>query len=63
MHEFIQEVEYSFGLGACDWLDLDSLGELVEGHQDSVESTWRSRERPSYVEPPASEGPGWRYGD
>jgi hypothetical protein len=34
MHEFIQEVEYSVGLGACDRLDLDPLGELVDGHQD-----------------------------
>jgi hypothetical protein len=39
MYEFIQEVEYSMGLGACDRLDLDPLGELVDGHQYSVEST------------------------
>jgi hypothetical protein len=32
MHEFIQEVEYSVGLGACDRLDLDPLGELVDCH-------------------------------
>jgi hypothetical protein len=38
MHEFIQEVEYSVSLGACDWLDLDPLGELVDGHQYSIES-------------------------
>jgi hypothetical protein len=30
MYEFIQEVEYSVGLGACDRLDFDPLGELVE---------------------------------
>jgi hypothetical protein len=42
MHEFIQEVEYSVSLRACDWLDLDPLGELVDGYQYSVESTWRS---------------------
>jgi hypothetical protein len=29
MHEFIQEVEYSVVLGACDQLDFDPLGELV----------------------------------
>jgi hypothetical protein len=63
MHEFIQEVEYSVGLGACDRLDPDPLGELVDGHQYSVESAWRSWERPNHVEPPAGEGPGWRYGD
>jgi hypothetical protein len=39
MYEFIQEVEYSMGLGACDRLDLDPLGELVDGHKYSVEST------------------------
>jgi hypothetical protein len=63
MHEFIQEVEYYVGLGACDRLDLDPLGELVNGHQDSVESTWRSREGPNHVEPPVGERPSWRYGD
>jgi hypothetical protein len=63
MHEFIEEVEYSVGREACDRLDLDPLGELVDSHQDSVESTWRSQERPNHVEPPASEGPGWWYGD
>jgi hypothetical protein len=39
MYEFIQEVEYSVGLGACDRLDLDPFGELVDGHQYSVETT------------------------
>jgi hypothetical protein len=39
MYEFIQKVEYSVSLGACDRLDLDSLGELVDGHQYSIEST------------------------
>jgi hypothetical protein len=39
VHEFIQEVEYSVGFGACDRLDFDPLGELVDGHQDSVESS------------------------
>jgi hypothetical protein len=38
MYEFIQEVEYSVSLGACNRLDLDPLGELVDGHQYSVES-------------------------
>jgi hypothetical protein len=42
MYQFIQEVEYFVSLGACDRLDLDPLGELVDGHQYSVESTWRS---------------------
>jgi hypothetical protein len=63
MYEFIQEVEYSIGLGSCDRLDLDLLGELVDGHQYSVESTWCSREWPNHIEPPAGERPGWRYGD
>jgi hypothetical protein len=44
-------------------LDLDPLGELVDDHQNSVESTWSSRERPNHVEPPAGERPGWQYGD
>jgi hypothetical protein len=39
MHEFIQDVEYSVSLGARDRLDLDPLGELVDGHQYSVETT------------------------
>jgi hypothetical protein len=63
MHEFVQEVKYSVSLGACNRFDLDPLGELVDGHQYFVESTWRSWEWPNHVEPPAGEGPGWRYGD
>jgi hypothetical protein len=63
MYEFIQEVEYSVSLGACDWLDLDLLGEPVDGQQYSVESTWRSWEWPNHVEPPAGERPCWRCGD
>jgi hypothetical protein len=49
MHEFIQEVEYSVSLGACDRLDLDPLGELVDGHQYSVESTWHSWQQQNVV--------------
>jgi hypothetical protein len=30
VYEFIQEVEYSVSLGACDRLDFDPLGELVD---------------------------------
>jgi hypothetical protein len=37
MHELVQEVEYSVGLWAGDRLDFIPLGELVVGHQDSVE--------------------------
>jgi len=32
MHDIIQEVEYSVGFRACNRLDLDPLGELVDGH-------------------------------
>jgi hypothetical protein len=63
MHELIQEVEYSVGLWVSDRLDFDPLGELVDGHQDFVESSWRSWQRPNHVKPPAGEGPGWWYGD
>jgi hypothetical protein len=63
MHEFIQEVEYSISLGACDRLDLDPLCELVDGHQYFVESTWSSWQWTNHVEPPTGERPGWRYGD
>jgi hypothetical protein len=63
MHKLIQEVEYSVGLWAGDRLEFDLLGELVDGHQDSVESSWCSGQRPNHVEPPAGKGPGWWYGD
>jgi hypothetical protein len=39
VHEFIQEVEYSVSLWAGDRLDFDPLGELVDGHQNCVESS------------------------
>jgi hypothetical protein len=35
MHEFVQEVWYSVSLGACNRLDLDPLGELIDGHQQA----------------------------
>jgi hypothetical protein len=41
MHKLIQEVEYSVGLWAGDRLHFDPLGELVDGYQDFVESSWR----------------------
>jgi hypothetical protein len=64
MHELVQEVEYSVILWAGEWLDFfDPLGELVNGHQDSIESSWRSWQRPNHVEPPAGKGLGWWYGD
>jgi hypothetical protein len=56
MHEFIQEVEYSVSLGACDRLDLDPLGELVDSHQYSVKTTWRSWQWPNHVEPQQAKG-------
>jgi hypothetical protein len=56
MSEFIQEVEYSVGLWAGDWLYFDPLGELIDGHQDSVESSWRSWQRPNHVEPQWAKG-------
>jgi hypothetical protein len=56
MHEFIQEVEYSVGLGACDRLDLDPLGELVNGHQNSVESTCTVRSGPIMSIPQQAKG-------
>jgi hypothetical protein len=63
MHELIQEVEYSVGLWASDWLEFYLLGELVDGHQVSIESSWRSWQRPNHVEPATGKGPGWWYGD
>ena len=42
MHNLVQEVEYSVGLGTGDRLDLDPLGKLIDSHQNSVESSWRN---------------------
>jgi hypothetical protein len=39
MLEFIQEVDYFVGFWAGNRLDFDPLGELVESHQNSVESS------------------------
>jgi hypothetical protein len=54
MHEFIQEVEYPVSLWAGNRLDFDPLGELVDGYQNSVESSWRSWKRPNQVKPPTA---------
>jgi hypothetical protein len=61
MHELIQEVEYAVSLWAGDRLDFNPLGELVDGHQDSIESSWRSWQRPNHVEPAAGKRPGWWF--
>jgi hypothetical protein len=42
MRDLIQEVEYSISLWESDRLDFNPLGELVDGYQNSVESSWRS---------------------
>jgi hypothetical protein len=63
MHEFIQEVEYPVGLGTGDQFDFDPLGELVNGHQNSIESFWRSWKRPNHVKSLAGKRPGWWYGN
>jgi hypothetical protein len=56
VHEFIQEVEYSIGLWAGDRFDFDPLGELVDGYQNSVESSWRSWKRPIMSSPQQAKG-------
>jgi hypothetical protein len=56
MHEFVQEVEYPVGLRTGDRFVLDPLGELVDGHQNCVESSWRSWKRPNHVEPQQEKG-------
>jgi hypothetical protein len=63
MHGLVQEVKYPVGLWAGDRLDFDPLGELVDSHENSVEPSWLSWERPNHVEPPTGERPGWWYDD
>jgi hypothetical protein len=41
MHMFVKKVEDSINFGAswvADWLHLDPLGKIVNGHQNSIES-------------------------
>ena len=63
VHDLIQEVEYSVSLGVGNHLDLDPLGEFVDSHQNSVESSWHRWQRANHVEPPASKRPSWWYRD
>ena len=39
VHNLIQKVKYSVYLGVGNCLDLDPLGEFVDSHQNSVESS------------------------
>jgi hypothetical protein len=39
MCDLIQELEYFFSLWEGNWPDLDLLGELVDSHQNSIESS------------------------
>jgi hypothetical protein len=45
------------------WLVLNPLGKPVDSHQYMGETTWRRCEGPNQIKAPASERPGWRYGD
>jgi hypothetical protein len=44
-------------------LVLDPLGKLVDSHQHMGETAWSRCEGHNHIKAPASEGPGWRYGD
>jgi hypothetical protein len=41
----------------CDWLVLDLLGKLVDGHQHVSKTTWHSCQRPYDVQAPACKWP------
>jgi hypothetical protein len=44
-------------------LVLDPLGKLVNSHQYMGETAWCRCEGPNHIKAPASERPGWQYGD
>jgi hypothetical protein len=56
MHDLIHEVEYSANLWASDWLDFDPLGELVDSHQDSIESSFVVGRGPIMSSPQQAKG-------
>jgi hypothetical protein len=41
----------------CDWLVLDPLGKLVDGHQHVSKTTRRGGQRPYHVHAPACKWP------
>jgi hypothetical protein len=56
MHELVQEVEYSVGLWAGDRLDFDPLGELIDSHQNSFESSGAIGRGPIMSRPQQAKG-------
>jgi hypothetical protein len=57
------EANHSICRERCDWLVLDPLGKIVDGHQHVSKTTWRSCQRPYHVQAPACKRPLRWYGD
>jgi hypothetical protein len=57
MQHVADEANHSIGREFCDWLVLDPLHKLVDGHQHVIKGTWRSCQRPYHVQALACERP------
>jgi hypothetical protein len=53
MQDVADEANHSICRERCDWLVLNPLGKLVDGHQHMSKTTRRSSQRPYHVQTPA----------
>jgi hypothetical protein len=49
VQDVTNEANHSICREHCDWLVLDLLHKLVDGHQHVSKTTWRSCQRPYHV--------------
>jgi hypothetical protein len=53
VQDVADEANHSICRELCDWLVLDPLRKLVDGHQHVSKTTWRNCQRPYHVQAPA----------
>jgi hypothetical protein len=53
MQDVIDEANHSIYRECCDWLVLDPLRKLVDGHQHVSKTTWCSCQRPYHIQAPS----------
>jgi hypothetical protein len=57
VQDVADEADHSICGGFSNWLVLDPLRKLVDGHQHVSKTSWRSCQGPNHVQGPACERP------
>jgi hypothetical protein len=63
VQDVMDEGNHSICRERCDWLVLDPLGKLVDGHQHVIKTTRRGGQRPYHVQTQECKWPCRWYGN